>query len=216
MSRHEDVRRIVDGGVIAVMRGVEAEDALPVAQALSAGGVRAMEFTMDSADAVENIERAADTFAEEPTLIGAGTVLDAESARAAILAGAEFVVCPTVSEEVIEMCNRYGVPVAPGVATPTEALTAYEAGADLIKLFPAGQLGPGYLKSILGPLGQLPIVPTGGVSHDNAAEFVEAGAVAVGAGGALVDSEAIEEGDYAELEELARRLVEIVRDAREE
>jgi len=209
------MQQLVDSGVIAVLRGVERDDVAQVAEALIEGGVTTLEVTADTPGAMEMIEDLATTYGDrEDVLIGAGTVLDAETARAALLAGAEFVVSPSFHEDVVETCNRYGAVVAPGVATPTEAIEAYQTGADLVKLFPASDLGPSYLGSIKGPLGQIPIVPTGGVGPDNAGEFIEAGACAVGAGGSLIDNEAIAAGDYDVLTDNAEALVAAVEDAR--
>jgi 2-dehydro-3-deoxyphosphogluconate aldolase/(4S)-4-hydroxy-2-oxoglutarate aldolase len=209
------MQQLVDSGVIAVLRGVERDDVAQVAEALIEGGVTTLEVTADTPGAMEMIEDLATTYGDrEDVLIGAGTVLDAETARAALLAGAEFVVSPSFHEDVVETCNRYGAVVAPGVATPTEAIEAYQTGADLVKLFPASDLGPSYLGSIKGPLGQIPIVPTGGVGPDNAGEFIEAGACAVGAGGSLIDDEAIAAGDYDVLTDNAEALVAAVEDAR--
>ncbi len=215
MSTHEDLQQLVDSGVIAVLRGVEQDDVAQVAEALIEGGVTTLEVTADTPGAMEMLEDLATTYADrDNVLVGAGTVIDAETARAALLAGAEFVLSPSFHEDVVETCNRYGAVVAPGVATPTEAIEAYETGADLVKLFPASDLGPSYLGSIKGPLGQIPIVPTGGIGPDNAGEFIEAGACAVGAGGSLIDDDAIAAGDYSVLTENAEALVAAVEDAR--
>lgn len=211
--RYEATGRLVDGGVVAVLRGVDPDDVVPVARAAVEGGVRAVEVTADSPGAMEMIEAVADDLGEV-ALVGAGTVLDAESARAALLAGAEFVVSPSFHRDVVEVCNRYGAPVIPGIATPTEAVEAYEAGADAVKLFPASALGPEYLAALGGPLSQIPVVPTGGIDAENAGAFVEAGAVAVGAGSSIVDAEAVARGDYDEVTERARALVEAVETAR--
>ena len=215
MGTHEDMQQLVDSGVIAVLRGVDEADVEQVAEALIAGGVTTLEVTADTPGAIDMIGDLAAAYADrDDVLIGAGTVLDAETARAALLAGAEFVVCPSFHEDVVETCNRYGAVVAPGVATPTEAIEAYEAGADLVKLFPASDLGASYLGSIKGPLGQIPIAPTGGIGPENAGEFIEAGACAVGAGGSLVDDDAIAAGEYDVLTENAEALVAAVEDAR--
>jgi len=203
--------RIVDGGVVAVMRGVDPESLLDVAAALRAGGVTAVEVTADTRGAAEMVASLADEYADDDgVVVGAGTVLDPETARAVVDAGAEFVVSPTLNEAVVALCNRYGVVSAPGVFTPTEALTAVEAGADVVKVFPAKTGGPGHVAAIKGPLEQIPIVPTGGVGPDNARDYVEAGAAAVGAGSALVPDEAVAEGDYGRIEANARELVEAV------
>lgn len=210
-----DLGRIVDSGVVAVLRGADPDSVLDVGHALREGGVTAMEVTADTAGAVEMVDRLSGEFADDDeVVVGAGTVLDSETARAAIAAGARFVVSPTLDEGVIECCSRYDVVSAPGVFTPTEALTAYEAGADVVKVFPAKTGGPEHVAAIRGPLAQIPIVPTGGIGPANAGDYVEAGAVAVGAGSALVDDEAVARGDFAAVTERARELVAAVEDAR--
>jgi len=214
MAKQETLQQMRDSGVVAVMRGADADAVVDIANALREGGVTALELTADTPGVVALIEDVVDALDDTDVVVGAGTVLDAETARAAILAGAEFVVSPSSHEDVVETCNRYGVPVAPGVATPTEAIEAYQAGADMVKLFPASELGPGYLSSIKGPLGQVPIMPTGGVGPDNAGEFIEAGAECVGAGGALVDDDAVERGDFEAITENAAAMVDAVEDAR--
>jgi 2-dehydro-3-deoxyphosphogluconate aldolase/(4S)-4-hydroxy-2-oxoglutarate aldolase len=206
--------RIVDGGVVAVMRGVERDALVDLGEALRAGGVTAMEVTADTEDAVEMVGTLADHFADDDVVVGAGTVLDTETARAVVAAGAEFLVAPTLDGDVVELCNRYGVVSAPGVFTPAEALTAYEAGADVVKVFPAKTGGPGHVSAIKGPLGQIPIVPTGGVGPDNAADYIEAGAAAVGVGSALISDEVVAQGEFAAVEATARELVEVVQAAR--
>lgn len=211
--RYETIERLVDGGVVAVLRGVDPDDVVPVARAAVAGGVGAVEVTADTPGAMEMVAALAEALGDD-ALVGAGTVLDAATARAALRSGAEFVVSPSFHPDVVDVGNRYGAPVVPGVATPTEAVTAYEAGADAVKLFPAAALGPDYLAALLGPLPQLPVVPTGGIDADNAGAFVEAGAVAVGAGGAIVDADAVARGDYDAVTERARALVEAVEAAR--
>ena len=178
--------RLEELGVIAVVRLNDLTDAVPVATALIAGGVRAVEFTFTNRDAAGAISAAAAAVGGDG-FIGAGSVLDPETARTAILAGAQYVVTPTTKPATIEMCRRYGVLSLVGALTPTEMLTAAEAGADYIKVFPATLGGPKYLKDVLGPLPQLRLIPTGGVSVDNAAEFIAAGAVAVALGSNLVD-----------------------------
>ncbi|NHN48489.1 bifunctional 4-hydroxy-2-oxoglutarate aldolase/2-dehydro-3-deoxy-phosphogluconate aldolase [Halostella sp. JP-L12] len=210
---YDRTRRIVEGGVIGIMRGVDREKAVDVAAALRDGGVTAIEVTADTPGALDMIEDVAGAMGDD-VLVGAGTVLDSETARAALLAGAEFVVTPSLNEGVVETCNRYGAPVAPGVATPTEAVRAFEAGADLAKVFPAASLGPDHVASIGGPLGQIPLVPTGGVSLDNVEAFVEAGAVAVGVGSSLVDDEAVAAEDYDALRERASAFADAVADAK--
>lgn len=208
MKKQEVLTPLLETGVVAIARGAGADSMREVVDALVEGGIRVFEITADSPAAPELIELVATEFGDEIT-VGAGTVLDTETARACQLAGAEFLVTPTLSTDVIQAGNRYGTPVIPGVMTPTEALTATEAGADLCKLFPAGTLGPKHVSAVNGPLEQIPLVPTGGVSLDNAAEFFEHGAAAVGVGSALVDDEAIENGDYDQLTETATQLIDI-------
>lgn len=210
----DTLRRIEHCGVIAVLRGVDPETVEDVAAAVLEGGVSILEVTADSPDAMATIRTVSEAFGDE-AVVGVGTVLDAETARLAQRAGAEFVVCPTLEEAVIETCNRYGTPVAPGVFTPTEAQRAYEAGADLVKVFPAKTGGPGHVSALEGPLGHLDIVPTGGVGPENAGEYVDAGAMAVGAGGAILDEEAVAAGDFDVLTDNAAAMVEAVADARD-
>ncbi|MWV65312.1 bifunctional 4-hydroxy-2-oxoglutarate aldolase/2-dehydro-3-deoxy-phosphogluconate aldolase [Halorubrum sp. JWXQ-INN 858] len=211
---NETLDRIVDSGVVAVLRGVEADQLIDIADALREGGVTAIEVTADTPDVADLISDVAGSFSEGETVVGTGTVLDAETARTTLMAGAEFVVSPSLHEDVIETCNRYGAVSAPGVMTPTEAIRGYEAGADFVKVFPASTVGPSHLAAMKGPLGQVPMMPTGGVGLDNAADFLAAGAFAVGAGGALVDYEAAERGDYEAITETAREFSRIVEDAR--
>jgi 2-dehydro-3-deoxyphosphogluconate aldolase/(4S)-4-hydroxy-2-oxoglutarate aldolase len=200
--------RITDAGVVAVLRGLDHRTITDVAEAIVAGGVDAVEVTMDSEDGLAMLDALLADLSDD-VAVGVGTVLDAGTATAAIDAGAEFVVAPTFDPETVAVCDRRGVPVAPGVATPTEAHEAMAAGADLVKLFPAAPLGPDYLASIRGPLGHLPVMPTGGIGPDNAGDFFDAGACAVGVGSALVDDAAIERGDYDAITETAEELVEI-------
>lgn len=215
MEKQQTLSQLVDSGVVAVMRGTSPDDTVDIAEALAAGGVTALEITADTPGAIDLIEEVADELADTDTIVGAGTVLDAETARAAQLAGAEFIVSPNFDREMVEVCNRYGTVVAPGIATPTEAVNAYQAGADMVKLFPASDLGASYLSSIKGPLGHIPVMPTGGISPDNAGEFIEAGAEVVGAGGSLVDSDAAAAGDYDTIQQNAEDLVAAVETARE-
>ena len=216
MSTSQQVRdRIVDGGVVAVLRGIDEDDVAPVARAIHEGGVDALEVTADGKRASEKIAAIDRELADTDAVIGAGTVLDAATAQSAIDAGATFVVSPHLDVEVVRTCNRHGVLSAPGVMTPTEAVTALEAGADVLKLFPAKTVGPEHIGAIRGPLGDVDVIPTGGVSRDNVADFLEAGAVAVGAGSALVDYDAIEAGDMERVRETAASFVETVEAARD-
>ncbi|WP_224337008.1 bifunctional 4-hydroxy-2-oxoglutarate aldolase/2-dehydro-3-deoxy-phosphogluconate aldolase [Haloprofundus halobius] len=213
-DRQRNLERIVDSGVVAVMRGADADSLLETAEALERGGVSAIEITADNPGALEMIRDVSGAFGDE-VVVGAGTVLDAETARSTLLAGAEFVVGPNFEPDVVETCNRYNAVVAPGIMTPTEAVRAMEAGSDFVKVFPASTLGPGHLSSMKGPLGQVPMMPTGGVDVDNAADFIDAGAMVVGAGSALVDGDAVERGDFDAVTEQARRFTEVIDEARD-
>jgi 2-dehydro-3-deoxyphosphogluconate aldolase/(4S)-4-hydroxy-2-oxoglutarate aldolase len=210
---NETLSRLDDSGVVAVLRGVPADRLIEIAEALRAGGVTAVEITADTPNVADLIDEVAASFDDE-VIVGTGTVLDSETARTTLMAGAEFVVSPSLHEDVIETCNRYGAVSAPGVMTPTEAVRGYEAGADFVKVFPAKTVGPAHLGAMKGPLGQIPMMPTGGVSPNNAADYVDAGAFAVGAGGALVDYDAAERGDYEVITETAREFTQVVEEAR--
>jgi 2-dehydro-3-deoxyphosphogluconate aldolase/(4S)-4-hydroxy-2-oxoglutarate aldolase len=209
ISHLEILSRLLEGKIVAVVRLDSAEALVNVAGALKAGGISTIEFTMSAPGVLEMISQAASHFGRD-VLLGAGTVLDPETARAAILAGAEFIVTPTLNKATIELCRRYGKPVVPGALTPTEIQTAWEAGADLVKVFPASAMGPGYLKAVLAPLPHLRLVPTGGVSADNAAEYIKAGAAALGVGGKLVDKAIVARGDWDAITAEATRLVDAV------
>jgi len=215
MAKDDHIRQIEDGGVIAIVRFDRWEELIQVARAVRAGGVRAIEFTMTTPNALSIIEQSVREFGQD-VLLGAGTVLDAETARAAILAGAEFVVAPTLNPAVIEMCRRYSKVVIPGAFTATEILTAWECGADFVKVFPAEFGGAAYLKAVLAPLPQVKLIPVGGVSLDTTAAFIQAGAAAVAVGSNLVKKSAIAAGRFDELTDLARGFVEAVRKARGE
>ncbi|RQG98109.1 bifunctional 4-hydroxy-2-oxoglutarate aldolase/2-dehydro-3-deoxy-phosphogluconate aldolase [Natrarchaeobius chitinivorans] len=206
--------RIVESGVLAVLRGIDEDSIVPVARAIHEGGVRALEVTADGTRAAEKIAAVDRELAGTETVVGAGTVLDAASAQSVIDAGASFVVSPHVDTDVIRTCNRHGAFVAPGVMTPTEAVTAMDAGADVLKMFPAKTVGPAHIGALQGPLGDVEIIPTGGVSRDNVADYFDAGALAVGAGSALVDYEAVDDGDMDRVRESAASFVDAVEDAR--
>ncbi len=212
-TKDQNLAWILESKLIAVVRLDSSEQLMHVAEAVRAGGVDVIEFAVSTPNALEIIERSARRFGDE-VLLGAGTVLDPETARAAILAGAKFLVSPILSKATIEMCHRYGVIAIPGTLTPTEILTAWEWGADLIKVFPARFGGPSFVRDILAPLPQVRwLVPTGGVGLDNAPDFIRAGAAAVAVGGALVSREAVAGGDFDLLTERARKLITAVRDA---
>ncbi|NWG15810.1 MAG: bifunctional 4-hydroxy-2-oxoglutarate aldolase/2-dehydro-3-deoxy-phosphogluconate aldolase [Chloroflexi bacterium] len=200
---------ILETGIIAIMRANSPDSLLAAAEALQAGGVLAIEVTLTTPGALRVIEQAVVKFGHE-AVFGAGTVLDPESAKAAIQAGAQFIVCPTLNLKTIELCKRYSVPVLPGAYTPTEILTAWEAGADMVKLFPADIGGPAYLRAVKAPLPQVSIAPTGGVELNNARDFIRAGADALGIGSSLVNNTLLEAGDFAAITEQARRFREAV------
>jgi 2-dehydro-3-deoxyphosphogluconate aldolase/(4S)-4-hydroxy-2-oxoglutarate aldolase len=207
------VSAIESTGVVAVVRLNDADAFRDVAAALIEGGVRAIEITMTVPRAVALIESLASS-APADVIVGAGTVLDVETARQVILAGARFVVSPVLRPTVIELGHRYDVAVMPGCFTPTEILTAWEAGADVVKVFPATALGPGFFKDVRGPLPQVRLMPTGGVTRENAGEWIAAGAVAIGVGTALVDAKAVVARRFDLVTANARHFVEAVRAAR--
>ncbi len=213
MGKDDHIRQIEEGGVVAIVRFDRSEELIQVARAVRAGGVRAIEFTMTTPHALQIIEQSVREFGQD-VLLGAGTVLDAETARAAILAGAEFIVAPTLNPAVIEVAHRYSKVVIPGAFTPTEILTAWECGADFVKVFPAEFGGPAYFKAVLAPLPQVKLIPVGGVSLETTGAFIQAGASAVAVGSNLVKKSAIAAGQFDELTNLAKGFVEAVRKAR--
>ena len=210
MDKASKLNLIRASGVIAIMRAQSSEQLMAAAEAIKQGGVEVIEVTMTTPGALNVISEASKRFGDE-VLFGVGSVLDAETARAAILAGADFIVAPTLKLETIALCNRYSIPVMPGCATPTEALTAWEAGADMVKLFPASFGGPDLIKALLAPLPQLEIVPVGGVNLDTAAEFVRKGAAALGVGSSLINQKLLDMGDMAELTHRAEAFIEQVK-----
>jgi 2-dehydro-3-deoxyphosphogluconate aldolase/(4S)-4-hydroxy-2-oxoglutarate aldolase len=213
MTRAEATKAIERHGIVAVIRMQDPGRLRAVVDALASGGVRALEVTMTVPRAIEMIREIAPTL-PAGFLFGAGTVLDADTAHRVIDAGAQFVVSPVFRRAVIDACHRHDVPALPGCLTPTEILDAWDAGADIVKVFPATMFGPGYLKDVRAPLPHVKLMPTGGVTLDNAGEWIRAGAVAVGVGSALLDAAAIAAGDYAVLEAGARRIVANVQAAR--
>ena len=213
MTKSEIIERIINPGIVAVIRADSSEQLVAVTQALYEGGVTGMEITMTTPNALQVISEVSKKMGSK-ILMGVGTVLDTETCRAAILAGAEFVVTPVTKPEVIRLCNRYGKPIASGAYTPTEALLAHESGADFIKIFPADQLGPTYIKNLLAPLPMLQIIPTGGVSVETAASFINAGCVALAAGSSLVSKEILKNSDWKKLTATAAAFVEAVKKAR--
>ena len=209
LSKSEKLDLVRQTKIIAIMRAKQSSQMLQAAEAIQAGGVRVIEVTMTTPGALDLISEANQRFGDA-VLFGAGSVLDAETARLAILAGAGFIVAPTLSLPVIQMCNRYSIPVMPGCYTPTECLAAWEAGADMIKLFPADVGGPDFVKAILAPMPQLEILPVGGVTVDNVDEFIKKGATAVGVGSSLINQTLVEQGDFAELTRRARAFMTAV------
>jgi len=212
-DRQGTLNELFNLGVIAVIRADSGEQLVNVCRALSQGGVRACEITMTTPGALEAIAAACRELGDE-ALIGAGSVLDAATARAAILAGARFIFSPVLDVEVIEMSHRYDCVAVPGALTPTEILTAWSAGADVVKVFPANHFGPQYLRDIHGPMPQVKLTPTGGVDLNTAAEWIKAGAVAIGVGSSLVKKDLINSANWDELSTLARTYVDIVAKAR--
>jgi 2-dehydro-3-deoxyphosphogluconate aldolase/(4S)-4-hydroxy-2-oxoglutarate aldolase len=215
MHKNTIIRRLLDPGIIAIIRADSSDQLTEAAEALFTGGVTAMEITMTTPNALQVISDVTARFGNK-ILMGVGSVLDSETCRAAILAGAEYVVTPVTKPDVIRLANRYGKPIAAGAFTPTEALTAHESGADFIKLFPAEIGGPEYVKSLLAPLPMLQIIPTGGVTPDTAPDFLRAGCVAVGAGSSLVSREILANRDWKTLRERAETFVRSVRKIRKD
>jgi 2-dehydro-3-deoxyphosphogluconate aldolase/(4S)-4-hydroxy-2-oxoglutarate aldolase len=205
----DSLARVLNRKIVAVIRSSSPDQLVDVAEALLAGGVEVMEVTFTVPRAAQVIEQVAAKLGSR-ILLGAGTVLDPETARIAFLSGAEFIVSPAVNVEVIQMCRRYSKLVMPGAFTPTEVVTAWQAGADIVKVFPSDLVGPKYLKLLHGPLPHIRLMPTGGVNLDTAADFLSAGACALGVGSSLVDQKALAAGDMKKIESLARQFVEVV------
>lgn len=209
MSRSEIVDEIIKSGVVAVVRTKHPDKLIRIAEALCEGGVKFIEITMTVPNAIKMIEEVSGVVHDEIT-IGVGSVLDPGTAQKAIDAGAQFVVSPIFKKEIIDTVHNNNLPAMPGTFTPTEILTAHESGADIIKVFPADVLGMNFFKAVKAPMPDLKIMPTGGVTLDNAGEWIRAGACAVGVGTALLDSRAIEENNYKKLTENARRINESI------
>ena len=210
---NEIISLLTNPGIIAVVRAQQFSQVLPLSEALMAGGVNVIEITMTTPNAIAAIREAREKLAER-ALIGVGTVLDAGTCRAAIAAGAEFVVTPICRTELVAIAHTAGVPIMLGAYTPTEAQLAHEAGADFIKIFPADTLGPGYIKALRAPLPHLRIVPTGGVDVQNVADFLKAGCAALGVGSSLVSTKILQEADWPELTRRASAFVAAARKAR--
>jgi 2-dehydro-3-deoxyphosphogluconate aldolase/(4S)-4-hydroxy-2-oxoglutarate aldolase len=213
MTRSVIVESIVDAGAIAIIRMTDVSKLMEVVEALKRGGVRCIEITLAVPRAVDIIERLATSYSKD-LLIGAGTVLDRKSARQAIEAGAKYLVSPTTWPGMIETCHRDEVVSIPGAFTPTEVSNAWNAGADIVKLFPANAVGPQYIQDLRRPLPHLRLLPTSGITIENAREYIRAGACAVGIGAALVDPALIGRGDFSSIAKMAQRLVESIEEAR--
>lgn len=215
MTREQIAHKIIETGLIPVVRATSAELALQAAGAIHRGGVPIIEIAMTVPGAIRVMEKVAEQLGGQ-VLLGAGTILDPETARAAMLAGADFIVAPSLNPKVIEIAHRYSKVVLPGALTPTEVLTAWEAGADFVKVFPAGSVGgPKYIKSLKAPFPHILLAPTGGVNLETATDFLVAGASALGVGAELVDAKALAAGKPEVVEENARKFLACVRKARE-
>lgn len=209
MSKESQLRQVLDCGIVAVVRAPDGQQLVEVARALVDGGVTVVEITMTVPNALDVVRQVRQAMGDK-LLLGAGTILDAETARAALLAGAEYLVAPTVNLDVIRLCQRYDKLVMPGAFTPTEILSAWEAGADIVKVFPADVVGPAFFKAVRGPLPQVRLMPTGGVDLNTAADFLKAGACCLGVGGQLVEPQAVKDRNFDRIRELARQYVGIV------
>lgn len=215
MEKREVVNKIISEGLIPLIRTASPSEAIEIADAIKKGGATLLEITMTVSGAIEVVKELTGKYRDE-IIIGAGTVLDPETGRAALLAGAQFIVSPILNLDLIYLAHRYSVVVIPGATTPTEILTAWNAGADFVKVFPSVQLGgPEYIKAIRGPLPQVLIIPTGGVNIENAGAFIRAGAVAVGAGSELVDRKAVVEKRFHVITENTRAFMKAVKEAKE-
>ena len=214
MEKSQVLERIKSIGIIPVVRASSGDEALAAVEAIKAGGLSVLEITMTVPGAVGIIEQVAKRYGDE-VLVGAGTVLNAETARDCLAAGAQFIVSPALNLETIAFCREAGCAIMPGALTPTEVVTAWLAGADMVKVFPCGALGgASYIKSLKAPLPQIELVPTGGVSLTTAASFIEAGSAAIGVGADLVDIKAIRAGQSEKITETTRAYIEAVRSAR--
>jgi 2-dehydro-3-deoxyphosphogluconate aldolase/(4S)-4-hydroxy-2-oxoglutarate aldolase len=213
MSRVDDLQRILHGGIVAIIRAPSSEQLIDVARALLDGGIDVIEVTFTVPGALEILAVVKKDLGKR-ILLGAGTVLDPETARAALLAGAEFLVSPSVNLDVIRMGARYDKIVMPGAFTPTEILAAWQAGADVVKVFPSDAVGPAYLKALRGPFPQIRLMPTGGVNLKTLPDFIKAGACAVGIGGSLVEPDAVRDGNMTRIRDLASQYVNLMRASR--
>ncbi len=214
MNKSEVLKRIGEMGIVPVVRAASADEAMRAVDAIKEGGISILEITLTVPGAVAVIEAVVKRFGNQ-VMVGAGTVLDAETARMCMLAGAQFIVSPSLNLETIEICRRYSIAVMPGALTPTEVITAWQAGADMVKVFPCNAMGgASYLKALKAPFPQVELIPTGGVSLKTAADFIQAGASALGVGSDLVNTTAIRAGEPAKVTRAARAYLEAVREAR--
>ncbi|AKA69191.1 2-dehydro-3-deoxyphosphogluconate aldolase/4-hydroxy-2-oxoglutarate aldolase [Clostridium scatologenes] len=213
MKRIETIQRIIEAGVVAVIRAESKEQGIKVIDAVKKGGIKALEITMTVPGAIDIIKEISDIYKDEDVIIGAGTVLDPETARACILAGARYIVSPCLNIETIKLCNRYRIPIMPGIMTVKEAVEALEYGAEILKVFPANAYGPSIISSFKGPIPQGNFMPTGGVNLDNIKDWIKAGAIAVGTGSDL--TKGAKTGNYELVTETAAKFIEEVRKARE-
>jgi 2-dehydro-3-deoxyphosphogluconate aldolase/(4S)-4-hydroxy-2-oxoglutarate aldolase len=211
LAKSEVLENIISCGVVAVIRAENSDQATHIAEACAAGGIHSLEITFTVPGAAAVIEHLAKRFSGQ-VLLGAGTVLDPETARIAILAGAEFVVSPALNSQSAQLCNRYGIPYLPGAATIREVIEAMECGADIVKAFPGEILGPAFVKAVRGPLPHAQLMPTGGVTLENTPQWIKAGSVALGVGGNLTAG--AKTGDFASITRIARQFVEKVKEAR--
>ncbi len=212
MKRIETIQKIVEGGVVAVIRAESKEQGIGIIEAVKKGGIKALEITMTVPGAVDIIKELSALYKDEDVIIGAGTVLDPETARACILAGAKYIVSPSLNIETVKLCNRYRIPVMPGIMTVKEAIEALEYGAEILKVFPGSAFGPSIISALKGPIPQGNFMPTGGVSLDNVKDWIKAGAVAVGTGGDL--TKGAKTGDYELVTETSKKFIEEVKKAR--
>ena len=213
MNKNSIIQRLLNPGIIAILRSDTGAKLVDAGKTLFASGITVTEVTMTTPNALNSIREIGRALGEA-ALVGVGSVLDTETCRSALIAGAQFVVTPVVRPDVIRMCNRYGVPIITGAATPTEALTAQELGSDFVKLFPSDQLGAAYIKAMLAPLPMLQLIPTGGVTPENIGAYFEAGAVAVGVAGGLVSKDILENGDWSKLAKIAGKYIAAAKKAR--
>jgi 2-dehydro-3-deoxyphosphogluconate aldolase/(4S)-4-hydroxy-2-oxoglutarate aldolase len=213
MSKETQLRQVLDSGIVAVVRSQDSQQLVEVVRALADGGVNVVEITMSVPNALDVLKQVRQALGDR-VLLGAGTVLDPETARAVLLAGAEYIVSPTVNLEVIRLCQRYDKLVMPGAFTPTEILGAWEAGADIVKVFPAEVVGPAFFKALRGPLPQIRVMPTGGVDLTTAAAFLKAGACCLGIGSQLVEPEAVAKRNFDRIRDLAKQYSTIVKQFR--